>query len=65
MQATETHREIWMTCRAFRCERIKSNRVRVYSDGTVWVWDNAAGHFTSCHILGRAARLRAKQLAAA
>jgi hypothetical protein len=65
MTTKQTHREIWINCRAFRCEKIKSNLVRVYSDGAVWVWDNAAGHFTSCHILGRAARQRAKQLAAA
>jgi hypothetical protein len=65
MQAIATYREVYMRCHAFRCEGIKEHRVRVYNDGTVWVWDNCANHFTQNHRLGRAARYRAKKLAAA
>ena len=65
MQATDKFRDVTFRCRAFRCERIRLNTVRVYANGDVLVYDELAKHFTTCHILGRAAKAKAKQLATA
>lgn len=40
----------YIRCKAFSREGVRTNRIRVV-DGTVSVYDNAAGHYTTCHRL--------------
>ena len=51
--------------KAFSCEGIRTNKFRVYDDGSAWVWDSVAGHYTTCHAIGRSAIARIRRLAAA
>jgi hypothetical protein len=62
---TKSDREITMRCKAFSGEGVRTNRLRVESDGTVAVWDSVAGHYTACHSLSDSARRRARTLATA
>lgn len=36
-------------CKAFSGEGVRANRILVDADGTVRVWDDVAGHYTTCH----------------
>jgi len=49
---------IVMRCKAFSGEGVREHKVMV-SGNEVRVWDSIAGHYTSCHSLGRAAVARA------
>lgn len=60
MNATKT---IIIRCRAFASEGVRENKVRVESDGRVWVYDSVAGHYTTCHSLGRSALARIRRKA--
>lgn len=53
-----------MRCRAFDGEGAKQHRLSVDRDGTVRVWDSVAGHYTTCHSLGRSALARIRRAAA-
>lgn len=35
----------------------------ISTDGTVWVWDSVAGHYTTCHSLSAQAQARIRKLA--
>lgn len=50
--------------KAFSNEGIKTHKFRV-DDGTVRVWDAVAGHYTTCHSLGKSAIARIRRLALA
>jgi len=52
---------IKMRCKAFSGEGVRMNLLMLTDDGTVRVWDNVAGHYTTCHILSAAAQRRAKK----
>ena len=52
-------------CRAFRCEGVRRNRIRVSPDGTIRVYDSVAACYTLCHCLGRTTQTRIRRLAAA
>lgn len=57
--------KLTVRCKAFGGEGVRENRVAVDRDGTVRVWDSAAGHYTTCHSLGRSALARIRRAAAA
>lgn len=42
---------IQIRCKAFTGSAVKINKIHVSDDGTVEVWDSAAGHYTRCHAL--------------
>jgi hypothetical protein len=66
MTATETtDRTIQMRARAFTGGKVAMQACQVSDDGTVRVWDDVAGHYTTCHILSDADLRRARQLAEA
>lgn len=54
---------ITIRCRAFSNDTIRMNKVAVDRYGTVRVWDGVAGHFTTCHIMSRAAIAKARKMA--
>lgn len=56
-------REITVRAKAYSHEGVRTHRVRVEGDGTVLVWDSVAGHYTSCHSLGRSAQARIRRQA--
>jgi len=49
--------------KAFDGETIRSYRFAVESNGTVRVWDEVAGHYTTCHSLAKSAIRRIQKLA--
>lgn len=54
---------VWARAKAFSSKGIREYQFLVDSDGTVAVWDNVAGHYTTCHSLGESAILRIRKLA--
>lgn len=55
--------EITIRCRAFSAEGVRENCVRVASDGTVRVYDDVAGHYTTLHALSASAERRIRKMA--
>ena len=56
---------IYTTARArFFGGHIETRRVQVDPDGYVWVWDDVAGHYTTCHSLSPRALARIVRRAA-
>lgn len=55
--------DITARAKAFSSEGIKTHKFSVDSDGTVRVWDHAAGHYTTCHSLSKSAQARIRKLA--
>ena len=60
-------RHITMTTRAFSCDvRPVLHHIRVTDDGAVLVYDDVAGHYTSCHCMTpgsmRAARAKVRRM---
>ncbi len=51
--------------KAFSGEGVRTNRCTVDADGTVRVYDSAAGYYTTCHSLTSAAIRRVRRLAGA
>jgi len=47
-------RVITVRCRAFSGQPTRTHRVMVEQDGMVRVWDEVAGHYTTCHALSHA-----------
>jgi hypothetical protein len=45
--------ELTIRCKAFSGDAVRENKVLVEPgrNGSVFVWDSVAGHYTSCHIL--------------
>ncbi len=73
MVAADT--EVTIRAKAFSREGVRENRVLVEADSILWitgervrgrvlVWDSVAGYYTTCHVLCRAAKERARALAA-
>lgn len=60
-----TDRVVTIRARAFSGDRIRDHRCTVDADGTVRVWDEVAGHYTTCHSLTRGALARARKAAQA
>ncbi len=58
-------RPITARAKAFSHEGVKAHRFTVAADGAVRVWDDVAGHYTSCHSLSRTAQRRIRKLAEA
>jgi len=48
------HTIITVRCRAFSGQPTRTHRVMVEQDGMVRVWDEVAGHYTTCHALSHA-----------
>ena len=42
-----------ITCKPWTMYTRGKNRVRVYQDGSVLVWDDVACHYTACHALSQ------------
>lgn len=62
--ATSTNdKVIEMRCKAFSTEGVRNNLVLVEPDGSVRVWDDVAGYYTTCHALGEASKRRARKMA--
>lgn len=55
-------RYITVRAQAFAGECVRKHRVLVCADGQVKVWDEVAGHFTSCHSLTVSAIRRIRAL---
>lgn len=56
--------EISMRCKPFSYNmKMKEHHLLVDADGTIRVYDSIAGHYTTCHRLGKAARAKAIRLA--
>ena len=49
-----TEKTMKIRCRAFSCEGIRINRVRIDSDGLITVYDSIAGYYTRCHSISDA-----------
>jgi hypothetical protein len=58
-------KNLTVRCKAFDGEGVRENRASVDRDGTVRVWDSVAGHYTTCHSLGRSALARIRRAATA
>lgn len=58
-----TDQVVNISARAFSGEGVRRHRCLVSPDGVVRVWDAVAGHYTTCHRLGRLAKRRAQKLA--
>ena len=54
---------VTIRAKAFTSEGVRTHRVMV-EDGSVYVWDSVAGHYTSCHVLSASAIRRAITAAA-
>lgn len=54
--------EISMRCKPFSF-RMKEHHLLVDADGTIRVYDSIAGHYTTCHRLGKYAQSKAIRLA--
>jgi hypothetical protein len=52
-------------CRAFRCEGVRRNRIRVSPDGTIRVYDSVAGCYVTLHSLSQRTQARIRRLDAA
>ena len=52
-----------MRCRAFSCEGMMDNEIKVEQDGTVHVWDDIAGYFTNVHSMSKYAEKKARKIA--
>lgn len=52
-----------MRCKAFTGDRVQLNRFLVKPDDEILVYDDVAGHFTSCYTLTKAQRSRVIGLA--
>lgn len=53
---------VTVRCKAFTCDRVRLNRCMVDADGTVRVWDDVAGYYTTCHCLNEATQRRIRRL---
>lgn len=49
--------------KAFSTESARQYRFMVDADGTVRVWDDVAGYYTTCHIISERVRRRLVRLA--
>jgi hypothetical protein len=58
-----TIKTLTIRCKAFSGESIKTNKVRVETDGNVQVWDSVAGHYTNVHSLSESTIRRIRKLA--
>lgn len=56
---------IAVRARFFSGHPIQTRKVSVDSNGTIRVWDEVAGHYTTCHSLTRSAERRIQKLARA
>ncbi len=63
MTTTET-KTVTVKCKAFSGGRIAAHRCMVDADGTVRVYDDVAGYYTTCHSLSEATQRRIRKLAA-
>lgn len=59
----DSNKSITIRGRAFQ-GRLESLRCMVDEDGTVRVYDNVAGHYTTCHSLPERTQARVRKLAA-
>lgn len=57
---TQTQTTISGTARAkfFSGNGIETCNVELHPDGSIWVWDSVAGHYTPCHSLSASAAKR-------
>jgi len=51
------------TVKAFTGQGRRNHKLSVSPDGTVRVWDDVAGHYTTCHCMSAAAQSRIRKLA--
>jgi muconolactone delta-isomerase len=58
-----TTTEITARAKAFAREGVRTHRFQIEGE-TVRVWDEVAGHFTTCHSLSESAEARIRKLAA-
>lgn len=59
-----TTKTVTVKCKAFSGGRIAAHRCMVDADGTVRVYDDVAGYYTTCHSLSPATQSRIRKLAA-
>jgi hypothetical protein len=50
--------------KAFSGQGRREHKLSVSPDGTVRVWDDVAGHYTTCHSLSAATQSRVRKLVA-
>lgn len=55
---------VTVKCKAFSGGRIAAHRCIVDADGTVRVYDDAAGYYTTCHSMSERTQARVRKLAA-
>ncbi len=63
MTATES-KTVTVKCKAFSGGRIQSHRCIVDADGSVRVYDDVAGYYTTCHSMSERTQARVRKLAA-
>lgn len=62
---TKTDKVITARCKPFRGQGVAEHRLMVEADGTVRVWDEIAGYYTTLHSLSEASQRRIRALAEA
>ncbi|HPZ83878.1 MAG TPA: hypothetical protein PL064_10605 [Thermogutta sp.] len=62
---TNTTNDVIITARAkaFAGQGVRNHKVLVEPSGSVRVWDDVAGHYTTCHSLSASAERRLRKLA--
>ncbi len=60
---TTTATEVTVRAKAFNGQGVREHKCLIDADGTVSVWDDVAGHYTTCHSLGDSAIRRIRALA--
>jgi hypothetical protein len=55
--------EIEATVKAFTGQGRRNHKLSISPDGTVRVWDDVAGHYTTCHAMSAATQSRLSKLA--
>ena len=55
--------KIEATVKAFTGQSRRTHKLSVSPDGTVRVWDDVAGHYTTCHCMSPATQSRIRKLA--
>jgi hypothetical protein len=59
----DTEKVITIRAKAFTGYGIEKIHAMVHTDGTVWVYDDVAKHYTNCHALSPRSQQKIRQLA--
>ena len=59
----KTNRTIEAKVKAFTGQGVRTHSLSVSHDGTVRVWDDVAGHYTTCHCMSAVTQTYIRHLA--